>query len=183
MMMAQRAMLAMLRSGVLMRDWPNIIQNIGFPVPQKISNIPNEDHVMRHVPWGKLRRDEDDNVLGFLPQAFERRPDEDALSVSWMEYYADPATRTRDAVWAMRKARSVGGKSVFAVANVGRIKEVCLEAAGAKVRIVHEPLDDWPSHAGIRRLPGEDLDLLDALAADAFSEMVPNQDIPSQPKD
>jgi hypothetical protein len=32
----------------------------------KITNLPDEDHVMRYVPWKKLRRDEDDNVLGFL---------------------------------------------------------------------------------------------------------------------
>lgn len=152
-------------------------------MPQKIANIPDDDHVMRHVPWGRLRRDEDDNVLGFLPQAFERRPDEDSLSVSWMEYYGDPATRTRDAVWAMRRARTLGGKSAFAVANVGKVKEACLNTGNVKVRVVHEPLDNWPSRAGIRLLPREDLDLLEALADDAFTEMVLNQAVPLQPQE
>ena len=151
-------------------------------MPPKIANIPDTDHVMRHVPWSKLLRDEDDNVIGFLAQAFEQRRDEDYLSVSWVEYYADPATGIRDAVWGVRKARSVGVKSAFAVGNVGKVKETCLAAANAKVRVVPEPLEDWPAHAGIRRLPRDERDLLEALAADAFTEMVLNQDIPPEPK-
>jgi hypothetical protein len=150
-------------------------------MPQKVANISDDDHVVRHVPWGRLRRDEDDNVLGFLPQAFERRPDEDALSVGWMEYHEDPATRTRDTILEIRKARTVGGKSAFGIARVGRVKEVCLSAGNVKVRVVHEPLDNWPSHSGIRLLPREDFDLLEALADDAFSEMILNQAVPTQP--
>ena len=147
---------------------------------RKITNLPDEDHVMRHVPWGKLRKDEDDNVLGFLPQAFQLRPDEESLSVNWMEFFTDPATRARDLVWAMRKARDIGGKSAFGIANVGKIKETCL-ACGVKVRIVHEPKDNEPAHAGCRRLPKDDLILLEALAQDAFTQMVQNADIPAQP--
>jgi hypothetical protein len=152
-------------------------------VPPKIANIPDEDHVMRHVPWSKLRKDENDNVLGFLPHAFERRPAEDYLSVSWVEYYTDPATRVRDAVWGVRQARAVGGKSAFAIGNVGKIKETCLSAGNAKVRVVPEPKDDWPAHAGIRRLPRDDLDLLEALATDAFTEIVLNETIAPQNKE
>lgn len=150
-------------------------------MPKKITNLPDEDHVMRHVPWKKLRRDEDDNVLGFLPQAFELRPDEEALSVNWVEFFSDPATRVRDSVWAMRKARDAGGKSAFGIGNVGKIKETCL-ARGIRVRILHEPRGNEPAHAGIRRLPPDDLTLLAALAEDAFTEMVRNADIPSQPE-
>ena len=135
---------------------------------------------MRHVPWARLRRDEDDRVLGFLPHAFQRRPDEDFLSVSWVEYHGNEATNVRDAVWGMRKARSVGGKSAFAIAVIASVKETC-EAAGHKVRVVHEPLDDWPAHSGVRRLPRDDLDLLEALAVSAFTDMVLNQEIPIQP--
>jgi hypothetical protein len=148
-------------------------------MPSKIQNLPNDDHVMRYVPWTRLRKDEDDNVLGFLPQAFQLRPEEEGLSVNWVEYFSNPATRRRECVWAMRKARSVGGKSAFAVGNVGKIKATCL-ASGAMVRIVHEPRDGEPSHSAIRRLPYDDLSLLAALAEDAFVEMVRNADIPNQ---
>ena len=138
---------------------------------------------MRHVPWGKLRRDEDDNVLGFLPQAFELRPEEEYLSVSWVEYYSEPTTKVRDAIWGVRQARTVGTKSAFAIGNVGRIKETCLTVGNARVRIVPEPLENWPAHAGIRRFPRDDLDLLEALAAEAFTEMVLNQDVPPKAQD
>jgi hypothetical protein len=146
--------------------------------------LPDQDHVVRHVPWAKLRRDGDDNVLGFLPAAFERRPDEESLSVNWLECecFLEPTTRVRDCIWAMRKARKAGGKSAFAIGNVGKIKATCLEQ-GQKVRIVHEPKDGEPAHAGIRRLPRDDLKLLAALAEDAFVEMVRNGDIADQPGD
>jgi hypothetical protein len=149
-------------------------------MPTKITNLPDEDHVMRYVPWGKLRRDEDDSVLGFLPQAFQLRPEEEVLSVGWIEFFADPATRVQESVWALRRARQAGGKSAFAIGNVGKIKGTC-RVHGTKVRILHEPTDDEPAHAGIRRLPWDDLILLTALAEDAFSEMIKNSDIPTQP--
>lgn len=139
--------------------------------------MPDEDHVMRNVPWSRLRRDEDDNVLGFLPEAFQLRPDEEWLSVNWMEFFTDPVTRVRDAVWAMRKSRDIGAKSAFAIGNVGKIKHTCL-AHGAKIRIVYEPEENNPAHSGIRRLPRDDLILLEALANDAFADMVKNADIP-----
>jgi hypothetical protein len=151
-------------------------------MPIKITNLPDQDRVMRHVPWKKLRRDGDDNVLGFLPTAFELRPDEDSLSVNWIEYFPDPATRVRDCIWAMRRARKAGGQSAFAIGNVGKIKDTCLKQ-GYRVRIVHEPNDNEPAHSAIRRLPRDDLTLLAALADDAFVEMVRNTDISVQPGD
>ncbi|MEO8714731.1 MAG: hypothetical protein ABI369_06940, partial [Acetobacteraceae bacterium] len=115
-------------------------------------------------------------------QAFQLRPDEECLSVSWMEYFDDPITRVRDSVWAMRQAMTTGGKSAFAVGNVGRVRETCL-ARGVRVRIVHEPKDNEPAHSCVRRLPRDDLNLLAALAEDAFVEMMRNTDIPGQPHD
>jgi hypothetical protein len=100
-------------------------------MPPKITNLPDSDHVMRYVPWRKLLRDGDDNVLGFLPEAFEL-PNEEYLSVNWVEFFPDPATRIRDCIWDLRKSRKTGAKSAFAVGNVGRIKEVCLQS-GYKV--------------------------------------------------
>lgn len=148
-------------------------------VSKKITNLPDEHHVVRYVPWGKLRRDGDDNVLGFLPQAFQLRPEEEYLSVSWLEFYPDLASNVRDAIWVMRKVMTVGAKSAFAIGNVGTIKETCL-AREVRVRIVHEPEDDDPAHSAIRRLPREDLTLLAALAEEAFPKMVRNSDIPLQ---
>ena len=140
----------------------------------RITNLPDDDHVMRYVPWGKLRRDEDDNIVGFLGEAFKLRPDEDALSVNWLEYFeGDREARIQASVRTFRSTLRVGTKSAFGVGNVAKIKEVC-RARSARVRIVYEPREDNQSHSAIRRLPRDDAILLDALAADAFAELMYN---------
>ena len=140
----------------------------------RITNLPDDDHVMRYVPWGKLRRDEDDNIVGFLGEAFKLRPDEDALSVNWLEYFeGDREARIQASVRTFRSTHRVGTKSAFGVGNVAKIKEVC-RARSARVRIVYEPREDNQSHSAIRRLPRDDAILLDALAADAFAELIYN---------
>lgn len=137
------------------------------------SNLPDDHHVMRYVPWTRLRRDGEDNVLGFLPQAFQRR-DEEALSVNWLEWFeGERAAQITASVMMFRRSIDVGTKSAFGVGNVGKIKDVC-RGCGANVRIVYEPTDDNPAHAGVRRLPRDDLPLLEALATDAFVELIHN---------
>jgi hypothetical protein len=155
---------------------------------KKNDALPDEARVVRNVPWKKLLKDENDNLLGgFLPIAFELRQDdasptgfEESLSVNWLEYFPDPETRLRDCIWAMRKVRDLRGKSAFAIAKVGTVKQVCVER-GFGVRVVFDPEDNNPSHAGIRRLPPNDLSLMAALAAEAFTEMVMNSDISKEP--
>jgi hypothetical protein len=144
----------------------------------KVTNLPDEDHVMCYVPWGKLLKDKDDNVLGFLGTAFNLKPDEPSVSVNWLEYFGgDRETNIEASIKTFRSTLTVGGKSAFGIGNVAKIKEVC-RANGASVRIVHEPKDNNKSHSGIRRLPPDDFTLLDALAADAFVELIHNVAIP-----
>jgi hypothetical protein len=146
-------------------------------------NLPDDDHILRYVPWGRLLKDEDDNVLGFLPQAFQRREGEDYLSVNWVEFHdGDRDTQIRLSVWAIRESfdNPLGGKSAFALGIVNKVKEIS-ERAGSRVRIVHEPEPKNPAHSGIRRIPRDDLTLLEALAADAFAERVNNTDVAAKP--
>jgi hypothetical protein len=149
----------------------------------KGKNLPDEDHVIRYVPWSRLLKDEDQNVLGFLPQAFQLRPEEEYLSVNWIEYHdGDRATQIRLSVWAIRDSfdKPLGQKSAFAMGNVAKIKTTS-QAYGSRVRVIHEPiLPNNPGHSAIRQLPRDDLNLLDALAADAFTDRVSNSDIPSK---
>lgn len=140
-------------------------------------NLPDEDHVMRYVPWARLRRDEDDNVIGFLAEAFELRQNEQELSLNWLEYFdGTHEERSRASVEVFRNTRTVGKKSAFGIGNVGKIKEAC-SANGARVRIVYDPEDNNLAHSVIRRLPRDDLGLLEALAADCFIELVLNADV------
>jgi hypothetical protein len=145
-------------------------------MPPKYHDLPDADRVMRFVPWKKLRRDEEDNVVGFLPEAFQLRPEEASLSVNWVEFFPESSNQLHECVRAFRNSMSVGAKSAFAVGNVGQIKEVC-QGRGSKIRILHEPKDGEPAHSGIHRLPRDELLLLAALADDAFTEMVRNADV------
>jgi hypothetical protein len=145
----------------------------------KARKLPREHHVVRYVPWSKLRKDEDDRVIGLLGVAFKLRSDEKFLSTTWLEYFAGPrAAKIRAAVHAIRASKlKPGGKSGFAIGNIGTIIGACAERR-YKIRIVHEPQDDNKAHASVRQFPPEDLELLELLAADAWSELVLNSEVP-----
>lgn len=145
-------------------------------------NLPDHDHIIRHVAYGRLIRDEDDNPVGIRADALRLRVNEEYLSVNWLEYYEDKDTQLNQSIWAMRQVRCLGGKSAFAIANVGKVKELCA-TRDLKVRIVHEPEDKNPGHAAVRRIARIDDDqvLLDSLAQDAFGRLVLNAAVPEAP--
>ncbi|WP_411196498.1 hypothetical protein [Rhizobium sp.] len=133
----------------------------------------DEEHVVRFVPWGKLRKDEDQNVLGILPQAFALRPDEPYLSVTWREFFSGtPSEQLRCAVTAIRNSDlTVGAKAQFAVAQIGDVRPIVENRTkGRKLRIIHEPEPDNEAHAAIRNWPSEDDELFDLLAASAWAQ-------------
>jgi hypothetical protein len=141
--------------------------------------LPDEDHVVRYVPWARLRKDEYDNVIGFLPQAFELRMNEDSLSVSWLEYFnGDREKQLHAVVKELRNDRNLGKKSAFGVGKIEEIKRTCKDN-NARVRIVYEPGRNIKSHSSIRNLPRNDLKLLEALAGEVFSELIRNIDVPN----
>jgi hypothetical protein len=144
----------------------------------------DEERVVRYVPWGKLRRDEDDNVLGSLPAAFALREDEEYLSVTWCEYFAGtPDESLRCAIEAIRgSAIKVGQKARFAVGEVGRLRRRAEGREKArKLRIIHEPEDDNQAHAAIRHWPREDDELLELLAEDEWSKLLTAADADALP--
>ena len=141
----------------------------------KGQKIPPEHHVVRYVPWSKLRKDENDNVLGVPGEAFRLRPNEKALSTTWLEYFSgDRSTQVTSAVKAIRASNlKPGGKSGFAIGNVLAITTACA-GRNHKIRVIHEPEDDNKAHTSVRRFPREDFELLELLAAAAWSELVLN---------
>jgi hypothetical protein len=146
-----------------------------------ITYLPPEDHVVRYVPWARLRKDEDGNVIGVLGAAFQLRADEEYLSATWAEYFAGPthADRVAEAVRAVRASKmNVTARSGFATGNVNLIKETCLADKGKhKIRIIHEPEDDNKAHTALRGWPRDNDDLLNLLADEAWSSFVLNKNI------
>lgn len=139
--------------------------------------IPDLNHVIRHVPWSKLLKDENDTVLGILPQAFALRDGEDGLSVNWVEHYQgnfdEQIVKT---VQDIRSAVKVGPKSAFGVSTVLAVKEVYKNTTKS-IKVVYWPNLKNPSHTLIRHLPAEDIALLDALSKEAFSRLIHNSNI------
>jgi hypothetical protein len=137
-------------------------------------NVPDDHHLVRYVPFGRLDKDQDNNVIGYLPQAFEMRPDEDALSVNWAERAGGSLgtrlRRTAEFIRDTQKSKTLGKKGRLAILNVARVKEVCL-GHGRRVRIVHDPIPGNDPHSGIRQLPRDELDLLDAIANEVICDV------------
>ena len=145
------------------------------------TKLPPEHHIVRNVPWGKLRKDDNDpeKVIGVLGEAFRMRPVEETLSATWLEYFpGDKHQQINGAVRAMRASElDIKHKSGFAIGNVGDVAAVAT-AYNYSIRVLHEPADDNKAHVAVRRWPREDMPFFELLAAEAWSELVLNKDIP-----
>lgn len=132
------------------------------------------------MPWAKLRKDENDNVLGVLGEAFKLRDKEKALSATWLEYFSGARdTQITSAVQTIRASIRTGGKSGFAIGKVAAINAICVNRH-SKIRIVYEPMCSNKAHVGVRDLPRDDLELLEMLAAEAWSELILNSQVVSR---
>jgi hypothetical protein len=136
------------------------------------------DHrVVRYVPWAKLRKDENDKVIGVLGAAFKLRAGESYLSATWAEYFKSQ-DQVRDAIKAIRSSNiNVKPKSGFAVGSVVRIDKEC-KARKVKLRFVHEPAVDNPAHTAIRGWPQDDDELFETLALNAWNDTILNSAVP-----
>lgn len=144
---------------------------------KKGQQLPDTDHVVRHVPWTRLRKDEDENVIGILPQALKLRDEEEALSVDWLECFDGiHEDRIRQAVVHFRSLRTIGPKSGFSIGNVGNIKRIC-NRQKSSIRIIYAPSKSNSAHSLIQRLPREDMAVLEALATEVFVDFVLNNTI------
>lgn len=131
--------------------------------------VPNDNHVMRYVRKRQIRRDENGNVLGILPQALELRDGETYLSVTWLEHF-DPQYEQGhiQAAEAIRRQLEVKTNDGFSTTQVGGFYDIC-EGFNKRVRVLHEPINpENTGHVAIRRFPRDNLELLDLLASDAF---------------
>ena len=129
---------------------------------------------MRYVPPARLRRDEDGNVLGILPEAFAHRNDENFLSVNWLEHFKkDKASNLRECVDAQRATLKVGKNCVYAVAVVDKVKQVCVKKL-KPVRIVYHPTKGNAAHSALYVQHNEDLNVMSDLAHEFEKEMHSN---------
>ncbi|NOU20624.1 MAG: hypothetical protein HOO93_02345 [Methyloglobulus sp.] len=142
--------------------------------------IPDDDHVIRYVPWSRLRRDGNDEVIGILGEAFHlREKDKGRLSATWLEYFSnDCDTQLTKAVRVIRTGSlNVKSKSGFAIGNIRKIQATCMKYK-SKIRIVHSPSRDNNAHVSVIGLPEDNSELFELLASEAWADLVLNKDIP-----
>ena len=145
------------------------------------TKLPPEHHIVRNASWTKLRKDENDNVIGVLGEAFKMRKVDAYLSTTWLEYFPGArADQISAAVRAMRASNlTIPTKSGFAIGNIGKIAAAAEASVKAyKLRILHEPAPDNKAHAAVRRFPPDDMELFELLASEAWSQVVLNSAIP-----
>jgi len=139
--------------------------------------LPPGHHVMRLVPYKAQHRHPDtDAFIAVLPTAFELRPRyEGCLSVCWIEHFGgyDLAAK-RDAAIAFRETldtKHIGGAAVFAAAQVDAIVQSGKRFEKA-IRVIHDPVPGNAGHACVRHYSNEDLELMDVLATEVFTDVV-----------
>lgn len=147
-----------------------------------IAYLPETDHCVRYVPWARLRKDEEDNVIGILGAAFRLRDEEDYLSATWAEFFpgATHQDRVIATVQAIRSSTiDVRPKSGFAVGCVSQIRQACLnDPKRYKIRFIHEAEPDNPAHAALRGWPKDNDDLLNLIAEEVWCDAVLNVNVP-----
>ena len=156
---------------------------------KKNDSIPDDNHILRYVSPSRLRKDEDDKVIGILGEAFKRREGEDNLSANWLEYFpGSHDEQVTDTIKEIRKHIVVKPRAGFAIGKVGDIKAVCADKRGRKIHVVSYPtqkktLDGKSykneSHVAVKSLPADDMELLELLATEAWCHLVLNNTVPS----
>jgi hypothetical protein len=145
-----------------------------------ITYLPETDHIVRYVPWARLRKDEEDNVIGVIGAAFRLRETEEYLSATWLEFFK--GTRPENIIAAVKAVRAsrvvVKPRSGFALGQVEKIKARCVADKGKhKIRVIHEAEDDNKAHTALRQWPRDNDSLLDLLAEHDWNEIILNKDI------
>ena len=137
----------------------------------KGDDLPAGDHVVRYVKPSMILSDGTPDGSDFRLRP--TRPDEEGLSVNWLEAFEPPKTQQLSEVRRLFRL-SLRPNGRLAEMNVGRVlREVGKELN--TLRVVHDPLeptrvfDADPSHAQITGLPPGDTDLA-MLVGDLVAE-------------
>ena len=128
--------------------------------------LPDEDHVSRYCSPAR--------VESGLPSAaaFELRPQDQFLSVNWLEYWGQP-----DLVVALDRVRKefhlqVREDGRFAVLNVSAVKLAIERVTQRQSSVTHQPTVAMESHAGAFGFSSNDFEVAVELARMAHPQDV-----------
>ena len=98
------------------------------------------------------------------------RPDEDFLSVNWLEYFGDIGREAQLAEIRRHIRLSLAVTGTFAILNVGKTVEYVRTNSDIQTfAVLYEPTPEDPSHSGIHGYTHED-DLVADLIAETVQE-------------
>lgn len=106
-----------------------------------------------------------------LPAAFIPRPNEEYLSVDWLEKLGKPDVAS--AIQELRKIISqfyvLNKNGKFAVLRNGEMAQTILQVVKRQISVTHEPLQNRVCHSGIRGYSSND-QLIAAMIVELLSE-------------
>lgn len=130
--------------------------------------LPDKDDISRYCKFTSLVNDQPSRA------SFMLRPDEEFLSVNWLEYFG-----LKDCQEQMSQVRqnirlNLTPRAKFAVLNVGNVINYVRENGpdNRALSVFHEPEEDDPSHSGIHGYGFED-DWVADLIAEVVQETHP----------
>jgi hypothetical protein len=124
----------------------------------KGDRVPDADHVSRLCGGSHIREDG-----SIAPTAFRHRPNEDYLSVNWLEFLQlpDRAAALAEVGRALATQRSIGATARLAVLNAGVIRQLAGEHSYLPQFDVRHETEDAAvadlSHSGIYCIADDDL--------------------------
>lgn len=125
-----------------------------------MKDLQDADSVARFCSYQRQIRDENDQVIGVIPQFFELRPNisETYLSCEWIEFYKGEREEQLSAVVeAVRnRVKSKSKKAKVAILNVEKIK-ICGSERERKLRV--QQRKKTSSYSGIYGLPQDNNDI------------------------
>lgn len=140
--------------------------------PKRGSLIPDEDDVVRHVPYRKIIFDENQNIVGIFPEAYALRKDEQHLSVSWLDIHeGTKPEKLKHVLSGLKASKGIGNKSALTIGNVSTIKGIAHNSSTIKLRFTYAPNGADKAHSLIHNINNDDLSLLSALATEGFASI------------
>jgi hypothetical protein len=137
----------------------------------KYDDIPDDNHVVRAVPYRALRKDGAGNVIGLEYTAFELRPqiNETYLSTAWLELSpGEKLDRLVEIMNDLRKKNLAKPNGALAIGKVSKIKSAFPKR---KVRAIHHPKDWNLAYSQVTQTSNEERESLELLAASEWSEL------------
>lgn len=124
-----------------------------------------DHHVLRHCRRDDLQCEADGSISGVFPDAFV--PDEDGLSVTWVEHFPGGWTaQIAAAKDAMSRRRMVRASNRLAVLSVERILRIS-DQLGKHLAVIHDPDEtegkENPGHSLITGYSEDDADVTNLL--------------------